>query len=240
MERYGRIASDFGYDIARDRESALALDRILDGVPATGQLRDAIAGRPVFCVGAGPSLESWIPTLLKHTDITCIAADSALLPLVKCGMVPHVVVTDLDGDAECLMEMKRRLIYVVHAHGDNMLQLPMAGMFDRCVGTTQTEPVGSIQNFGGFTDGDRAVFLAHHFGASAIVALGMDLGGPVSEWTTSDAVLKMRKLRVAAELLEWLATFSSSALYTASYSLQGFGAACRDDMGRILGSVHAR
>ena len=37
--------------------------------------------------------------------------------------------------------------------------------FANVVGTTQTEEFGKMKNFGGFTDGDRCVFLAEFFNA---------------------------------------------------------------------------
>ena len=40
-----------------------------------------------------------------------------------------------------------------------------------CIGTTQTTPFNKIQNFGGFTDGDRGVFLASHFEAKKLFFL---------------------------------------------------------------------
>ena len=42
------------------------------------------------------------------------------------------------------------------------------------IGTTQIEPISDVYNFGGFTDGDRAVFLAEHFGAKEIELVGFD------------------------------------------------------------------
>jgi len=38
----------------------------------------------------------------------------------------------------------------------------------RIVGTTQVKPRGRVHNYGGFTDGDRAIFLAKRFGAKKI------------------------------------------------------------------------
>jgi hypothetical protein len=43
------------------------------------------------------------------------------------------------------------------------------------VGTTQSTPLAHVHNFGGFTDGDRAVFAADDLGASGITILGFDL-----------------------------------------------------------------
>jgi len=43
------------------------------------------------------------------------------------------------------------------------------------VATTQAAPLPHVYNFGGFTDGDRAVFAADELGASRIALVGFDL-----------------------------------------------------------------
>jgi uncharacterized Rossmann fold enzyme len=89
----------------------------------------------------------------------------------------------------------------VHAHGDN--QAALAEHVPNCtreqvLATTQAAPVGPVRNFGGFTDGDRAAFLADHLGASDLVFLGWDFDDP------SVGADKRRKLCWAERLLYWL------------------------------------
>jgi hypothetical protein len=43
------------------------------------------------------------------------------------------------------------------------------------VATTQSTPLPHVHNFGGFSDGDRAVFAADELGARAITIIGFDL-----------------------------------------------------------------
>jgi uncharacterized Rossmann fold enzyme len=43
------------------------------------------------------------------------------------------------------------------------------------VATAQSAPLPRVYNFGGFTDGDRAVFAADALGAAEIRILGFDL-----------------------------------------------------------------
>ena len=224
MAQYGRIAAEFGYDPRQDRRAAEHLDDILDRPPDVVRLANIIRGKTVLCAGSGPSLVESIDTLRNTQDITLIAADSAALPLVQNGVMPDVVVSDMDGDMDSLsMLAEQGVPFVIHAHGDNMNRLGLAAQLPVCAGTTQVEPVGRIQNWGGFTDGDRAVFLASHFKADRIILCGMDLKGPVSPWSghTNEAI-KLRKLGVAARLLEWLATFTESDMYTMSHPLRGF------------------
>ena len=94
-----------------------------------------------------------------------------------------------------------------------------------CIGTTQTTPFNKIQNFGGFTDGDRGVFLANHFEAKKIILFGMDFGkriGKFSNTKKSDRDTKLKKLKIGEELLIWLSTITKSELFTTSRSIEGF------------------
>jgi len=90
---------------------------------------------------------------------------------------------------------------VVHGHGDNLDAVSTwAPRFrGRTVATTQSRPVGRLENFGGFTDGDRAVFLADHFGAARIHLVGFDFERPNPK--DADATRKRRKLDWAYILL---------------------------------------
>ncbi|EPA06093.1 hypothetical protein BG20_I2577 [Candidatus Nitrosarchaeum limnium BG20] len=138
-----------------------------------------------------------------------IVADSAVKVLIENGINPDIVVTDLDGDEESLIKVgKTDSIFVVHAHGDNIARLNLAENFKNYVGTTQSKPFKKIQNFGGFTDGDRAVFLASHFEAKKIILFGMDFEekiGIYSKTKINDRNTKLKKLRKAKLLLKWLA-----------------------------------
>ncbi len=205
--RYAEILRKFGYSRRKDEESARLLDSAIGGRPCSGSLRRAIRGRPVMVIGAGPSVARSLPILKKYKGIAKIAADSATEFLIKNRIQPEIVVTDLDGDPESLLRASQKAIMVVHAHGDNIERIPMAKNFPRCVGTTQSRPFGGISNFGGFTDGDRAVFLAHHFGAEKIILLGMDFGGRIGRYSRTrrgDRPTKLKKLREAESLLAWL------------------------------------
>ena len=232
--QYRRIAAEFGYSPQEDSRAATLLDGMLTGPPDTGRLRDIMSGRTVVCAGAGASLLESLPHI-GRSSASCIAADSALPPLLKYGILPDIVVTDLDGDAESLTTAADRgSVIVVHAHGDNADRLHMAQQLPGCIGTAQTPPTGHVQNYGGFTDGDRAAFLASRFGARRIILCGMDLGGPVTAWSNSTPE-KPRKLLAAARLLEWMAGFTSSSLYTVSYPLRGFQVISPDRIVRLAG-----
>ncbi len=87
------------------------------------------------------------------------------------GIRPDAVFTDLDGATDLLLEMNATgTIVVVHAHGDN---IPLLRHWTKkftgpVVATTQSTPLPHVHNFGGFSDGDRAVFAADALGAKTI------------------------------------------------------------------------
>lgn len=226
------MSSEFGYDIKSDTASARKLERILQDarVPdAYDALHDAIAGNVAFVVGAGPSLAGAFDTLARYSDTaTIISADTAVKHLVGRGIMPRAIVSDLDGHIQShIAASDNGAIMVIHAHADNEHLLYHAGRFATCVGTTQTEPFGRIYNLGGFTDGDRAIFAADHFGASHIVLFGMDFGGGIGAYSDTayeDRPVKMRKMQVGRRLVEeWIVGTSESRLLATSDSgIRGF------------------
>ncbi|PIW32158.1 MAG: MAF flag10 domain containing protein [Nitrosopumilales archaeon CG15_BIG_FIL_POST_REV_8_21_14_020_37_12] len=224
--RYLEILKEFKYDKNQDLESAIILDSILKESNSLKQIQKIISSKTVFVIGAGPSLSSAIPFLKKYKKTTKIVADSALKELVENKIVPDIVVTDLDGDEKTMIKIgKTKTVFVVHAHGDNMARLHLAENFKNCIGTTQAKPFGKIHNFGGFTDGDRAVFLANHFEAKRIVLFGMDFGNKIGKFShtkDSDRKIKLKKLRKAKSLLQWLAKKPRSELFTTSNPIDGF------------------
>ena len=223
--KYRDILKEFKYDEKKDKESAILLDTILKKSKTREKIQDLIQGNTVHVIGSGPSLSSAIPKLKKLKKGIKIAADSSLKPLLENGIVPEIVVTDLDGDEKSLKKIAKKSIFVVHAHGDNIEKLELVEKFKNCIGTTQTKPFNKIENFGGFTDGDRGVFLASHFEAKKIILFGMDFGkqiGKFSNTKKSDRDTKLKKLKIGEELLIWLSTITKSELFTTSRSIEGF------------------
>ena len=224
--RYLSILKELKYSEKKDKESAIILDSILKKTKDIEKVEKLIQGNTVFVIGSGPSLSFAIPKLKKFKKSIKIAADSSLKPLIDNGIIPDIIVTDLDGDENTIKKIsKKKSIFVVHAHGDNIEKLQMVKKIENCIGTTQTEPFNKIQNFGGFTDGDRGVFLASHFNAKKIILFGMDFGtriGKFSSTKKSDRKIKLKKLKIGEELLMWLATITKSELFTTSMAIKGF------------------
>ena len=178
---YTEILAYFSFDRAADEKAA----RILSSLTSSYNTKDALlkaqasieqADEVIVCGNAPNLIDDWHriqknsqliqegenKEKLKHTVV--IAADGAALVLYAHGIVPDIIVTDLDGiDDTALSLNEMGTILVIHAHGDN---IPLLLSFvPRCTGpiicTTQAKPFGHIYNFGGFSDGDRAVFFAH-------------------------------------------------------------------------------
>ncbi|ERH09336.1 MAG: putative Rossmann fold enzyme [halophilic archaeon J07HX64] len=139
--------------------------------------------------------------LAREADAVVAASDAATR-LREHGVRVDCMVTDIDKRPETARELTEAGTPVaVHAHGDNVetLRSVVPGLEGGAVmPTTQARPVDGVYNFGGFTDGDRAAFLADTLGAGRLVFPGWNIDD-----TTVDAE-KRRKLGWAEQLLYWL------------------------------------
>jgi len=207
------IAGALGLSMSEDYEASRVLDVLIRGrATDVGELRKVVEGKLALVVGAGPSIEDHIDEVLDATDVL-VAADGASSRLLELGTVPDLVVTDLDGNLDDIFEAWRRGSYVVvHAHGDNVsaLKAHVQKFSNRLAGTTQVRPIGCLYNFGGFTDGDRAVFMCMELGCKAVLMVGMDFSTVVGKyskpWLKGNVVawpLKRAKFVIAKRLLSW-------------------------------------
>jgi uncharacterized Rossmann fold enzyme len=230
---YQGIRAEFGYSTEKDQEAAGILSEMINKKALDPKLlKKKIKGKEVIVVGAGPSLEEAksLKFLKKSKKAVKIAADGAVQFLIENKIKPDIVVTDLDGNPSALQKAERSgALMVVHAHGDNVAMIKrLVPKFKRLVGSTQVMPVDNVHNFGGFTDGDRGVFLADEFGARKIVLVGMDFGDSIGRYSkkkVKDLALKKQKMEAGRRLLEMLAKQSRSQLAdTARKPVKGFSA----------------
>jgi uncharacterized Rossmann fold enzyme len=197
---YLQIVDDLG--LSRDDDEAVAaeLDRILGGTRVTpGELRSIFRGKRVTVAGNGPSLDAD----LAEVEGVLVTADEATSAALARGLRPAVLVTDLDGEvADQLRANAQGTVAVILGHGDNGPAIrKWAPQFTGpTVATTQSRPSGRLHDFGGFTDGDRAVYLADHFGAREIRLAGWDFEHPSGK--DDDPKRKQRKLDWAYILLQ--------------------------------------
>jgi uncharacterized Rossmann fold enzyme len=216
---YQGIRAEFGYSTEKDQEAARMLSGMIKRKALEPKvLQKKLAGKNVFVIGAGPSVVDSIKIIKKNKAFVKVAADGAVQALLENKIKPDIVVTDLDGNSAALQNAsKSGALMVVHAHGDNTDMLKkLVPKFKKVLGTTQVMPVDQVYNFGGFTDGDRCVFLAEEFGAKKIVMVGMDFSADSSYKQVEDPELKKRKMQAGKRLLEMLAKQSRSKLFHAS------------------------
>ena len=217
---YKKILDDFGFQRSDDEKSAKLLDEILsiEGCLRLDELGEILSFSDKYIVfGAGPSIEKHIQLLKKEYDLknyVLVAADGATSALIKEKIIPDVVVTDLDGKLDDILfaNIKGANI-VIHAHGDNIDKIAsLTPFFNNVVGTTQSQPIGNLYNFGGFTDGDRAIFISVVLGASQIILAGMDFGDMVTNYSRPNSPNKLskaddfkkKKLEYAEFFTDWI------------------------------------
>ena len=194
---YEAILADFGYprdgdERARDAIAEYATPFDLDRLDA--------AGDTVAVVGAAPSLSEEVGRV-AHVD-RVFAASTAADVVREAGFGIDLLVTDLDKNPETAERLTEGGTPVAaHAHGDNVpLVEEWVPRLDpaHTLATTQASPVGAVYNFGGFTDGDRAAFLADELGAAELRFVGWEFDDP------GVGAEKARKLRWAERLLHLL------------------------------------
>ena len=223
--RFKEIRREFGYSEREDLRSAKKLNSLLKDKTSKKQLEKIIKNKTVFVIGAGPSLSSSLRYLNGCRNVTKIVADGAVRGLLEKNIKPDILVTDLDGDMKSITRIgKTKIPIIVHAHGDNFKKLDIVRKFSNVIGTTQTDTFGRIENFGGFTDGDRCIFLAEYFKAKKIVLIGMDFGQKIGKYSKDKVVdpkMKLKKLKFGRKIVEWVGTKSKAELYS-TQKINGF------------------
>jgi len=221
---YKRIVDDFSFSIKKDNLSADILEELLKiNKPfLIKKLEELIYDKEIIVFGAGPSLENSIEINKKRfTDKTKISADGATTALLEKNILPELIVTDLDGKvSDQINANSKGSILVIHAHGNNINKIKkyVPEFKEKVIGSTQTDPrkYKNVYNFGGFTDGDRAIFLAEHFNAKKIHLIGFDFDGKIGKYSFSekkDKNLKLKKLRWCKYLIELLMKNKNNIFY---------------------------
>ncbi len=217
--RYEAIAREFGFPFDREIRSA---DRLESLLPAPARERplervtERLAARDVVVVGlapgAGPPPVWRLPSIGPPAAV--VAADGATVACLDAGLVPAVIATDLDGPLPAEVAANRRgSLVVVHAHGDNesAVQEWVPEFPGELAGSWAGPPRPALLDVGGFTDGDRAVYLAEAAGARRVLLWGFDFDS-VEEPDATGEDRKRAKLRWARRLVEELATESRTPI----------------------------
>ena len=205
-----RIRQDFGYSEPADLGAAQDLEALLgreDAAPVVDYAWNILRKAKVRVLGAADTALDDVKRLGRKGPV--VAAGGATTAARQAGRVPEIVVTDLDGAVEDqVWAAEHGALVFIHAHGDNRDALrTWVPRFpgNLLAGTCQVRAFGRLINPGGFTDGDRACFLAHAMRPKRVELLGFDLDGPVGRLSGSGADdAKKRKLEWCGRLLGFL------------------------------------
>ena len=216
---YLDIVRRLDLDSSMDTKATQLLTELLrevDPKPILHQLEQIIKDRIVVICGAGPSLEKHVQMLKRrddYQDLVFVVADGAISFLLEQNLSCDILVTDLDGDYNHIKHAtKNGTLTIVHGHGDNMNQIrDMVPNLGSVLGSTQVEPTDRTFLWGGFTDGDRACYVAASYSPREIILAGMDFGNLVGKWSKPEhdthfpaPQRKLIKLEIAYELISTL------------------------------------
>ncbi len=213
---FNQIKNDLTLSWELDEKAAITLCRLLQKksqVVSFSFLHKLLAQKNIVIFGAGPLLEKHIESfdsLIKKCRV--ITADGATSALLEKEIIPDIIVTDFDGKiADQLQANKQGSILIAHAHGDNIqcIENTIPNVQGKIIGSIQTDPSSRscVFNVGGFTDGDRAAYLADHCNAKTIYLLGFDFSGEIGRYSspeTKDLTLKRKKLLWCSYLIAQL------------------------------------
>lgn len=208
---YERIQAEFGYSFEKERAASERLVALLPRPAldrAEQRIRARIRGRETIVVGLAPQAGAPPVWMLPRTEEppALVVADGAAERCLSAGLVPDVIVTDLDGPVPSEITANARgALVVIHAHGDNVPALERwTPQFPRdLAGSWAGPPERGLVDFGGFTDGDRAAYLAEGLNAPRVLLYGFDFDHIDAAETSPE--LKRRKLQVGRRALDLLA-----------------------------------
>jgi uncharacterized Rossmann fold enzyme len=199
---YEAILAAFGFPRAADEAAREELAELFSSHAFDRDRLRTLAGETVVVAGAAPSLPDDLDRIGEQDVV--IGASTAVDTLLDAGIEVDLMTTDLDKNPTTVRRLTAAGVPVaIHAHGDNrtLLREVVPDLPEEHVlATTQAAPRAGVENYGGFTDGDRAAFLADGVGARKLKLVG---------WGFEDSTaspIKRRKLAWAERLLYWLET----------------------------------
>ena len=213
-EIYLEISQDLNINLEDDKKASHIFNEILikqKNKNNINKLKNLINNKEIIIFGAGPSLKKSIikyKSFLKNRII--ISADGATSALIENNIIPDIIVTDLDGKIKDQIYANiNGSIIVIHSHGDNIniIKNNIYKFKSEVIGTTQIDPseYPLLNNFGGFTDGDRSVLLALYFKAKFIYLIGFDYDGTIGEYSFTNNNkydIKMKKLKWCKKIID--------------------------------------
>ncbi len=220
---YTEIVKELELDFKADRKASDWLEEYFSFHQAQkksliNQKLRRIFQNPVIIAGAGPSLEKDLIYLMESSlnlKSSLIAINGATTLFKEKNIIPTAVISDLDGDLSAIKwAIKSGSLTLIHAHGDNLnIVANFLNEFHDIIlksdvwGTTQCKPKNILFNFGGFTDGDRAIFIGFHFQSPVIGLIGFDFGREIGYYSNFNSPkiknkrFKMKKFKIALNLI---------------------------------------
>lgn len=209
-QRYLELVRELDIRIADDNTASVLLDRLI-GKRQFTRLESIIKNRPVLILGPGPSLEMDMQKIKDYglsKKFIYAAVDGAVYIMRQHKIVPHINVTDLDGDLDSIIwANKHGTVTVIHAHHDNIKQIHevVPDIKGSVMGVTRGKPYGNIGNFGGFTDADIAAHIIERHKPKMIILAGLDYGHVIGVHSgTYDVIKKPRKMKISKRFMEEL------------------------------------
>jgi len=206
----------FGWEYTDDFESANQMSLTFDHDAPFGNIdwniqgrnqtlqdicQDLISSQKVVIIGA--AVEKEMLEQINQEDVSIIAADGSVGAL-KDFQNLVCIVSDLDGGEHIDLAAINSQRFIIHAHGDNhkrwkniLARWSTLPSPPTLVLSHQTdEQLPGMENFGGFTDGDRALCFAIWAGVKTenIELIGFSTD-KVGEWSgTTNQEKKLKKL----------------------------------------------
>jgi hypothetical protein len=208
---YLQIVRDFGYSVEEDLKSAEILADLIakQRRPVNVDLIMNSLIRGFRFIILGPCLLDGmelgeIRKRVKTGSHALATVGEGTGNALRAGLAPRLTFTDLDGSPQDDIDANSRgAVVVIHAHGDNVAALKewLPKFPGPIIPTCQCKPFPGINNWGGFTDGDRAFCALRHFGAKNVEIVGFDFDKPCGS-KRADFETKKHKLEWAERIIE--------------------------------------
>ena len=235
---YAKVILDLGLDESKDYAVTTSFTNLVKQNHQNGfyHVLNKIKEKKLsksWIFGAGPSLEQDFVIFKKFYTIQSdliVGVDGACLFLIENEIYPDVIFSDLDGSLETLLTcLAHGSILILHAHGDNFDIVrnfyPKIASYS-FIPTVQTKPDEPyLFNFGGFTDGDRAIAgILEWFPNVDVILLGFTFGNLQGKYSKPTKLknhvqasdFKLKKLTFAKEFIAKLAIMFKNRIYNLS------------------------
>lgn len=236
LDIYNDIKKMLSLSFDLDQQATNILSTILSTMPNTvdiNYLKEMFYRDCIFILGPATNIEHDFAKA-ESLDITqlctSIAVNGASSYLYEVGFIPTAIVTDLDGNPIHIIYLNNRgAIAIIHAHGDNINDIIVwvPEFRGHVIGSTQVEPRSYVYNFGGFTDGDRALYIAYVLGAREIFIGGMNFLGNIGRYSITyknkDKNIKKIKMNIAVKLVEILISWGLKIRSLSATGIDGIG-----------------